>query len=202
MIDREAVLELLRGTLSDRRLRHVLGCVETARKLAPAFGADAERAHDAALLHDCTRELSALEQLQLCDRYGIMVDEQTRAEPALLHALTGAERARELGADEDVAEAIRCHTTGRVGMTPLDMTLCLADYIEPTRRFKTVDELRRIAAQNPRAALLRALDGTIVHIIRDDGTVHPATVEARNDLLVRLKREDPGALSWKEGTDG
>ena len=195
MIDREAVLERLRETLSDRRLRHVLGCVEAAERLAPAFGADTEKARDAALLHDCTRELSREEQLQLCAKYGIMVGEETLAEPALLHALTGAELARALGADGDVVEAIRCHTTGKAGMTPLDMTLCLADYIEPTRKFKTVEELRALAARNPRTALLRAFDGTIVHIIRDDGFVHPATVEARNDLLARLKREDPGALS-------
>ncbi len=192
--EKEAVLEKLRETLSEKRLAHTLGCAKAARELAPRFGADPDKAELAALLHDMTRELSAAEQLKICEKYGIMADEETCARPALLHALTGAEAAREMGADDEIADAIRCHTTGKPGMTPLDMTLCLADYIEPTRKFKKVDELRELAEVHPRLALLRALDGTIVHIIRENGSLHPMTVSARNDLLARLEREEPDVL--------
>ena len=199
MIDRDAALRALRETLTEKRLAHVLGCVQAARELAPGFGADVEKAADAALLHDITREICAEEQLKLCAKYGIMVGAMEADESALLHALTGAEAARErFGADAEIVEAIRCHTTGKAGMSPLDMTLCLADYIEPTRKFKKVDTLRALAKVNPRAALLRAFDGTIVHIVRDDGLLHPQTVIARNDLLRRLMKEDPRALSLKK----
>ena len=191
---KDAILARLRETLSEKRLAHVLGCARTAKELAPKFGADPEKAEIAGLLHDITRELSPEEQLKICEKYGIMADEETRARPALLHALTGAEAARELGADDEIADAIRCHTTGRPGMTPLDMTLCLADYVEPTRKFKKVDRLRALARIHPKAALLCALDGTIVHIIRENGSLHPMTVAARNDLLARLQREDPDVL--------
>ncbi|MEA4824637.1 MAG: bis(5'-nucleosyl)-tetraphosphatase (symmetrical) YqeK [Clostridiaceae bacterium] len=199
MIDRASVGKVLRETLSEKRLAHVLGCVQAAKELAPGFGADVEKAGDAALLHDITREISHDDQLKLCAKYGIMIDADTAADTALLHAFTGAEVARErFGVEEDIAEAIRCHTTGKAGMSPLDMTLCLADYIEPTRKFKKVDTLRALAKKNPRAALLRAFDGTIVHIVRDDGLLHPLTVIARNDLLARILREEPGVLSLKK----
>ena len=192
--DREALLRMVRETLSEKRAAHVLGCAEAARALAPRFGADPDKAETAALLHDMTRELDTEEQLKLCEEYGIMADEDIPAGPALLHALTGAEKAREMGAGDEIADAIRCHTTGKAGMTPLDMTLCLADYIEPTRRFDGADRLRRLAERAPRAALLRALDGTIVHLIRKDEPLHPLTVVARNDLLARLTREEPDVL--------
>ena len=62
----------------------------------------------------------------------------------LLHAKTGAAIARDVFAvDDAVYRAIYWHTTGHANMTKLEKIIYLADYIEPSRDFPGVDDLRR-----------------------------------------------------------
>ena len=176
----------IRENLSEKRAAHTFGCAEAARELAERFGYDAQKAFLAGLLHDVTRERTLEEQLNLCLKYGIIPDEAEACDAGLLHSLTGAAVARDVfGAPEEIVHAIRMHTTGCAGMGTLDRILCLADYIEPTRHFKHVDELRALAQESLDRALLAALEGTIVHVIRKGEYLHPRTLQARNDLLVK-----------------
>ncbi|MBE6931057.1 MAG: HD domain-containing protein [Ruminococcaceae bacterium] len=187
MIDTAGIERWITENLSEKRARHTFGCAEAARELALRFGYDAGTAYLAGLLHDITREQSLEEQLNLCRKYGIIPDEREASDRGLLHALTGSAVAGDVwGASEEIVHAIRVHTTGCVNMSKLDKIICLADYIEPGRHFKTVDELRELARVSLDRALLAALEGTIVHVIRDGAYLHPRTLEARNDLLLRL----------------
>lgn len=129
-----------------KRIAHVRGTEEEAVRLAGRWGADLEKARRAAILHDCTKYLPLEEHLALCRRYGIALDElECRAEK-LLHAKTGALLARHIfGQDDEIFEAIFCHTTARAGMGLLEKILYLADYIEPNRSFPEVDALRALA---------------------------------------------------------
>ena len=49
-----------------RRIPHVEGCCRLAVRLAARWGADPDAAARAAVLHDCTKQLSGAEQLILC----------------------------------------------------------------------------------------------------------------------------------------
>ncbi len=51
------------------------GLSREAIRLAERYGADVQKARVAALLHDCTQKLNMEEQLALCKRYGIELDE-------------------------------------------------------------------------------------------------------------------------------
>ena len=83
------------------------------------------------------------EQLALCRQYGIRLDELEQRALKLLHAKTGAAIARDLfGVDDEIYSAIYWHTTGHANMTLLEKIMYLADYIEPTRNFPGVNELR------------------------------------------------------------
>ena len=189
--DIDVLCGAIRKQLSPKRWAHTLGCAETARRLAAMLDANPDKAYLAGMLHDITREKTLSEQLIICSEYDIIIREYERDSTALLHAVTGAAVAKaEYDADDEICTAIACHTTGRVGMTPLDMALCLADYIEPTRDFPGVEALRKQAETDPALALLRAFDGTITHIISKNGMLHPDTVTARNDLLKRLHLGD------------
>jgi len=64
--------------LKYKRIPHVLGTEQEAIRLAERYGADVEKARVAALLHDCTKKLNMEEQLELCGRYGIQLDELER----------------------------------------------------------------------------------------------------------------------------
>ena len=169
--------------LKHKRIPHVLGTEQEAIRLAERYGADVEKARVGALLHDCTKKLDLPEQLALCERYGIPLDELERQTLKLLHAKTGAAIARDVfGVDKEIYNAILWHTTGRAGMTLLEKILYLADYIEPSRDFPGVDKLRTVCYKDLDAGLLMGLEMTIGEMNAMGNPVHHATIEARDAL--------------------
>ena len=169
--------------LKHKRIPHVLGTEQEAIRLAERYGADVEKARRAALLHDCTKKLDMEEQLALCRRYGIQLDELEQKALKLLHSKTGAAIARDVfGVDDDIYSAIWYHTTGHAGMTKLEKIIYLADYIEPSRDFPGVDKLRKVCYEDLDRGLLMGLEMTIEEMTSMGNPVHHATIEAREAL--------------------
>ena len=172
---REKVLE----HLDEHRVAHVAGCESEAVRLAMHWGEDPELAAEAGILHDITKSLSYDEQLQLCEKYGIINDNSELEAPKLLHAKTGAAMARELfGVSDTVYEAIRWHTTGKPDMSLFEKILYLADYIEPTRDFEGIDELRELAFTDLDGAMVLGLGMTIDEIRRSGHEPYIDTLDA------------------------
>ncbi len=186
----EKVLDKLRKQLPPKRLAHSLGVSETAAELAAKYGADVAKARLAGLLHDCARGMPNNLLLKVAAESGIVVLGVEQLEPVLLHAPVGAFIARrDYGVDDpEVLAAIRWHTTGGPGMSLLDEIIFLADYIEPGRSFPGVERIRALAAASLPEALLAAYDQTLRYLLAEGGLIHPATVEGRNDLLVKMKK--------------
>ena len=169
--------------LKHKRIPHVLGTEQEAIRLAERYGGDVEKARVAALLHDCTKKLDMAGQLELCRAYGIELDELEQKALKLLHAKTGAAIARDVfGVDDEIYHAIWWHTTGHAGMTKLEKIIYLADYIEPSRDFPGVEELRRVCYEDLDKGLLMGLEMTIEEMTAMGNPVHRATVEARDAL--------------------
>ena len=172
---REKVLE----HLDEHRVAHVAGCESEAVRLAMHWGEDPELAAEAGILHDITKSLSYDEQLQLCEKYGIINNNSELEAPKLLHAKTGAAMARELfGVSDTVYEAIRWHTTGKPDMSLFEKILYLADYIEPTRDFEGIDELRELAFSDLDGAMVLGLGMTIDEIRRSGREPYVDTLDA------------------------
>ncbi|MBQ6431788.1 MAG: nicotinate (nicotinamide) nucleotide adenylyltransferase [Oscillospiraceae bacterium] len=145
-----------------KRVPHVIGCSDTAARLALKYGADPVDAKRAGILHDVTKALNSQEQLKLCDHYGMILDNFERMNPKLLHAKTGAVIAEQIfGENPAVCDAIRWHTTGKANMSVLEKIIYLADYMEPNRAFDGVDELRRLTEENLDDALYLGLTMTM-----------------------------------------
>lgn len=177
---RQGILARLHGY----RYEHTLGCERAARKLAERFGGDPEKAGVAAILHDITKHLSPQEQLNLCEKYGIIPCAVEKSEPKMLHGKTAAAIARdEYGMPEDICDAIACHTTGKYGMTLLDKILYLADYIEDTRDFPGVEKARELAQKSIDRALLYCYDQTLTELVQRGKLIHSDTVAAYNDMI-------------------
>lgn len=169
--------------LKHKRIPHVLGTEQEAIRLAERYGADVEKARVAALLHDCTKKLDMEEQLALCQKYGIQLDELERQALKLLHSKTGAAIARDVfGVDDEIYSAIWYHTTGHADMAKLEKIIYLADYIEPSRDFPGVDTLRKVCYEDLDKGLLLGLEMTIEEMTAMGNPVHRATVEARDWL--------------------
>lgn len=86
----EELQDVAVSLLKPKRVNHVLGCAETAVRLAEKYGADPMLARRAGLLHDITKAMDGPDQLLLLDEYDIIVSDFERNHPKLLHAKTGA----------------------------------------------------------------------------------------------------------------
>ena len=183
----EQMKQELEKRLKPSRFRHSLGVAETAVKLAKRFGADEERARVAGLLHDCAREFRNEDMVREAEKRGIAIGEVERSMPLLLHADIGAVRVRELYGVEDAAisQAIARHTVGGPAMTVLDKIIWYADMIEPGRDFPGVDKLRELGGTaSLDAMMLAGLSHSIVFVVEKGHLIHPATVLARNEILL------------------
>lgn len=181
-MNEQSMQELVRQAISPARFRHVEGVVQTADELARRFGVDPDQARQAAWAHDYAREWPVDRWYEVAKERG--VDEQFFAVAELLHGHIAAAMLPELfGIDnEDVANAVRYHTSGRVGMSALEKVVCLADYIEPGRTFPAVEDLRKLAEQDLDLALASAFDNTIRFLLDRQKPIFPLTVLARNHL--------------------
>lgn len=170
--------------LSARRMEHILGCASAAVMLAEIFGVDASLARAAGILHDMTKEWSISNQLKFCEKHGIIINDTQKKVPEILHAITGAYAARlEFGVPEEVAGAIRWHSTGKPGMTKLEKIVWLADLIEPGRDFPGVELIRNMAKKDIDGAIIMGMERTIKYLLDKKQIIDPVMLEARNALI-------------------
>lgn len=169
--------------LDPKRVPHVMGCEQEAVRLAKRWGADEETAAEAGILHDITKKLKLDGQLKLCERYGIMTDIDERANYKLLHAKTGAALSRDLfGITDEVYGAIYWHTTGKADMSLLEKIIYMADYIEPTRDFPGVQELRSMAYSDLDQAIVLGLKMSMDDLKQHGVKPHKNSIEAMDWL--------------------
>ena len=179
----ERLEQVVVSLLKANRVKHVLGCRDTAVELAKAWGADPVDAGRAGLLHDITKALDGELQLTLCGAYGKLLDDFSRKYPKTLHALTGSLVARRIfGENNAVVSAIEFHTTGKADMSLLEAIIYVADYMEPNRDFPGVERLRELAYTDIRGALKLGLEMTLEHLKEQGGEVSPASRQALDYL--------------------
>ena len=178
----------LRSALSDKRLVHSLLVSHTARKLARIHGVNEDRAALAALLHDCAKCLPLAAMQHIARENRLLLDKETLQSGNLLHGPVGAVIAeKEYGvSDPIILSAIRGHTTGKVGMLPLEMIVFLSDKIEPSRRtYPVLEEVRALAQKDLAAAMLHSLQSTLEYVKSQNTQPHPLTQKVA-DWLKRL----------------
>ena len=169
-----------------KRLPHIKGTEETAAALAAFWGLSPEKARRAAILHDCTKYWTLEQHLETCTKYGVALDELECVSVKLLHAKSAAALARHVfGEREEECQAIFSHTTGRPGMTAFDKILYLADYMEPTRDFDGVEELRRLVWEDLDRAMILGLEMSVEDLEERGVPVHPDTL----GILEELRRK-------------
>lgn len=186
--------EHVRSALSPERYEHVQGVVETAEALSRLHGEDVHWMRIAAWMHDIAREWSvdqlafAAEEIEVPSGFALI--------PALLHGPIAAVLFRDWFGPEhaDLENAIRYHTTGRIGMSKAEMILYLADATEPNRQYPGVEQIRDLARTDLVHALAASLDSTITYLLHRHEPIFPLTVMARNEAWERVQKENK--VAW------
>ena len=176
------VKEALSLEKESRRL-HSIRVAEVSATRARLLGVDEKQAVTAGLLHECAKNLDMdspyLRGFALTSEWGEVPSE-------VVHQFAGAyvcENAFGV-TDKDILNAVRYHTSARVGMSALEKLIFLADMVEPQRNYEGVDELRAMFFEEKKGAdgldecLKRALTETVLHLKRKGGRIYPLTLQA------------------------
>jgi predicted HD superfamily hydrolase involved in NAD metabolism len=184
---RRTALAALTARLCEKRAAHVLGTARMAAELAALYGADAEKAETAALLHDLFRLAPVPELDAQIDRLG--EDPALKGDANLSHGRIAAAFAKEeLGvADADILNAVRYHTTGRAGMSKLEKILYVADAAEPGRDYEGAPVLREAARRDLDEACRMELENTLRHLREKGREPHPDSLRAYAWLFKSIK---------------
>lgn len=186
----QGLKKALAKNVSQYRFDHTMRVVDLALELAKIHGLSLEKSKIAALLHDYAKDKSQEDLISLVKEAGFPILEVEERDPALLHGLAGAILVeKELGIkDEEILDSIRYHTTGRANFSDLGKLIFIADLLEAGRDYPGLDKYRALARENLDQAYLATINSVLDFLLQRDLLIHPRTIEARNDLL--LKKEN------------
>jgi nicotinate-nucleotide adenylyltransferase len=178
----DLILAALSQRLPRRRVLHCIGTAHAAVFLAGRWGANMEDALLAALLHDIAKQ-EPEESLRclLVESCGDIAAEAPFHK--VWHAAAGSVVARrDFGVNDAVAHAILLHPTGDANMTLLDQIIFLADYMEPSRAWDGVNDLRALARQDLQAAVDDAIQRKTAHVRERGIELHPRSQRALDEV--------------------
>lgn len=184
--ERKKYEDMLKERLTPHRFKHSLNVADEAVRLAKKYGADAEKAELAGLLHDIMKDAKKPEQLEMI---GSNINALEINAPKLWHAMAGAEYLKKVLdiEDEDVLNAVRYHTTARAGMSVLEKVIYLADFTSAERDYDGVERMRKAVKNDIDTAMNEALTFSIECLLSDKSAIHPDTFLAYNENVTERK---------------
>ena len=184
----EQAKKLVKKNLSEKRYTHTKNVKKMAVKLAKRWGADPEKAALAAILHDAAKELPKDRQLQIFAENAIIAENAPMRPTSVWHGIAAAILCETEGGvhDPEVLSAIRCHATGKPGMSLLDKIIYMADMTSAERDYPGVEALREEEFEDLDMALLHALKRTIDFVKEKGGRLDDQSVAAYEDLCAQL----------------
>lgn len=177
---------LIKSKMSEHRFVHSVNVSKEARKLAKIYGADAEKAEIAGILHDITKEMPVEEQLKIITDSGIILDNVQKNAPKLWHGISGSIYIKEnLDInDADILNAIRYHTTGRAGMSLLEKIIFVADFTSQERTYKGVSTMRKKSRKTLDEAMLYGFKFTFSDLSKRELAIHPDELACYNEIVL------------------
>lgn len=135
-------LTYIEANLNEHRKNHTFGVRDTAVRLAEIYGADPAKAEAAALFHDIAKPLSQEESDEQVRYYGL--PDELLGNRNLAHGKIAACWARDrFGVtDEEILDAVSCHTTAKKNIPLLSKIIFVADTVEPGRTYAEAEMLR------------------------------------------------------------
>jgi predicted HD superfamily hydrolase involved in NAD metabolism len=156
-------------------------------ELAHAHAVDEERSRLCAQAHDLCRAMKGEELLARARDLGLPVHPVEEAMPVLLHGPVAAELLRLEGLDDEgIYQGVYYHSTAAPRLEAVAKVVFIADKLDPQkmRKYPYITELKTLALSDLDRAILEFLTRETIGYLQEGGLVHPASVEARNDLIM------------------
>ena len=206
MFSEEMILELdkkIKTKISNHRYIHTLGVKNAAVKIAGhCYSGDVSEIIAASMLHDISKEYSEAEQFDIMKKMGVHFTDTDMMSPQVFHSFTAPYVIKNEFPDfatENVLSAVFNHTTGAADMSLFDEIIFLADYIEDGRKYQGCIDVRdalysgfSLARDREECimylhhATIKALENTIIGIIKNKNVLNERTVATRNAFVARV----------------
>ncbi|MEF2965326.1 bis(5'-nucleosyl)-tetraphosphatase (symmetrical) YqeK [Paenibacillus sp. M1] len=171
---------------------HTLKVTSQAVRIARLYGVDPQKAEQAALLHDVSNVIPVTQMLQVAKQLPIEILDEEPGYPRILHQKLSRAMAEIIFgiADEDILNAIECHTTLKPGATLFDKVVFIADKVawELPGEQTYLDDIRRLVDGQKLDEAAFAYTDHVWNQREHMKLVHPWLIEAREELLVLLQR--------------
>lgn len=190
MYNTDEYISLIKSRLSEYRFHHSICVAEKARELAEKYGADADKAYLAGILHDIMKEEDCDVQRAEIERDGTVMTDLEMNNKKVYHQMSGAAYVKnQLGiTDSDIISGIRYHTTGRADMTLFEMIIYLADFTSADRSYPDVEKMRAETDKGLLNGMLYSLRYTIIDIASHNRQIHPDTLHCYNWVVGELNK--------------
>lgn len=174
---------------SEQRYAHSLGVMEMSEKLARKYNVDIERTQKAALMHDMAKCMPVEGLREYIKVNNIEVSESEMLAGVALHGVVAADICKkEYNFDDEMCEAIACHTIGKEDMTNLEKVVFIADKIDKTREYEGIEVLRNLAFEDIDRAILQNIEQSIEKNIKRGNIIIEGSIKTRNFILINLKK--------------
>ena len=189
------ILDKVKDEIKHKRFLHTIGVAHTAANLSMRWNYPVNKAMIAGALHDCAKQMSDKELIDICNRKNISITDSELICPQLLHGKVAAiiSPKKYNISDEDILHAISVHTTGCENMNLLDKIIFVSDYIEPGRdKAPRLEYLRQLAFKDLDLCCYEICHDTIEYLKENPKSMDPATINTFNYFANLLGKENYG----------
>lgn len=183
-IDFEALKEIVKSQMSYKRFEHVLRVEQKAIELAKQYRVNVLACRLAALLHDLCKEWTMAQYEAVVNQFNLDKDLLNWGSE-ILHGIVAKYVVPEMffekkndelnSLEQQIVDAIACHTVGSKQMSDVAKVLFVADYIEDGRSFDGVDTARELAKKSLTKAIQFKLEHTIQFLKEKQVPIYPVT---------------------------
>jgi predicted HD superfamily hydrolase involved in NAD metabolism len=168
---------------------HSREVAEECKRLAKRFGVNEQLAEISGLLHDISAVFPFDKRLEVSNNLGLEVLKEEGEFPLILHQKISEVMARDIWSidNEEVLNAISCHTTLKCNFSKLDLVLFIADKIRWDQKgippyIESVDKGLNISLERGAYAYIKYLMDNKSNL----KVIHPWLLEAHNDLILKF----------------
>ena len=164
-IDKLLKQDMTKDGILNKRYYHCVGVAKATCEIIKRhnLNVDLNKAYVAGLLHDATKLLDNDKQLKMLYELGYTDKDEIMLSPNVWHGETAYLYVQERYDinDSDVLNAIRYHVMGKENMSPLEMAVFVADYIEETRNGYVFEKAREIEKEDLISSVVYILESQI-----------------------------------------